>query len=80
MVGWKDEVVSQLTGGVEKLCKANGVNLLEGTATFVDDHTVRVSHSGDGQGRRPSSSNTRSSRPAPVPSRSPIFRSTIRQF
>ncbi|TYT60749.1 dihydrolipoyl dehydrogenase [Natrialba swarupiae] len=50
MVGWKDEVVSQLTGGVEKLCKANGVNLLEGTATFVDDHTVRVSHSGDGQG------------------------------
>ncbi|RQG96209.1 dihydrolipoyl dehydrogenase [Natrarchaeobius oligotrophus] len=50
MVGWKDEVVSQLTGGVEKLCKANGVNLLSGTATFVDEHTVRVSHGGEGQG------------------------------
>ncbi|RKD94038.1 dihydrolipoyl dehydrogenase [Halopiger aswanensis] len=50
MVGWKDDVVDQLTGGVEKLCKANGVNLLEGTATFVDETTVRVSHSGEGQG------------------------------
>ncbi|WP_049924515.1 dihydrolipoyl dehydrogenase [Halopiger djelfimassiliensis] len=50
MVDWKDGVVDQLTGGVEKLCKANGVNLLEGTATFEDDQTVRVSHSGEGQG------------------------------
>ncbi|MEY7849393.1 dihydrolipoyl dehydrogenase [Natrarchaeobius sp. A-rgal3] len=50
MMGWKDDVVSQLTGGVEKLCKANGVNLLEGTARFVDENTVRVSHGGDGQG------------------------------
>ena len=50
MVGWKDEVVAQLTGGVEKLCKANGVNLLEGTAHFADEHTVRVSHGGEGQG------------------------------
>ncbi|WP_049929212.1 dihydrolipoyl dehydrogenase [Halopiger goleimassiliensis] len=50
MVGWKDGVVEQLTSGVEKLCKANGVNLLEGTATFADENTVRVSHSGEGQG------------------------------
>ncbi|MFC6719480.1 dihydrolipoyl dehydrogenase family protein [Natrialbaceae archaeon GCM10025810] len=50
MVGWKDGVVDQLTGGVEKLCKANGVNLLEGTAHFADEHTVRVSHGGEGQG------------------------------
>ncbi|MFC4439647.1 MULTISPECIES: dihydrolipoyl dehydrogenase [Natrialbaceae] len=50
MMEWKDEVVGQLTGGVEKLCKANGVNLLEGTATFADENTVRVSHSGEGQG------------------------------
>ncbi|ELY64834.1 dihydrolipoyl dehydrogenase [Natronococcus jeotgali] len=50
MMGWKDDVVDQLTGGVEKLCKANGVNLLEGTATFADENTVRVSHSGEGQG------------------------------
>ncbi|WP_254864670.1 dihydrolipoyl dehydrogenase [Halovivax gelatinilyticus] len=50
MVGWKDEVVSQLTGGVEKLCKANGVSLMEGTATFADENTVRISHDGEGQG------------------------------
>ena len=50
MMGWKDDVVDQLTGGVEKLCKANGVNLLEGTATLSDENTVRVSHSGEGQG------------------------------
>ncbi|WP_247003058.1 dihydrolipoyl dehydrogenase [Halosolutus gelatinilyticus] len=50
MVNWKDDVVDQLTGGVEKLCKANGVNLLEGTATFASENTVRVSHSGEGQG------------------------------
>ncbi|WP_306054233.1 dihydrolipoyl dehydrogenase [Natronococcus wangiae] len=50
MMNWKDDVVGQLTGGVEKLCKANGVNLLEGTARFADENTVRVSHSGEGQG------------------------------
>ncbi|MFD1565065.1 dihydrolipoyl dehydrogenase [Haloarchaeobius amylolyticus] len=50
MVEWKDGVVEQLTSGVEKLCKANQVTLLEGTARFVDDHTARVSHSGEGQG------------------------------
>ncbi|WP_440766322.1 dihydrolipoyl dehydrogenase family protein [Natronorubrum sp. DTA7] len=50
MVAWKDGVVDQLTSGVEKLCKANQVNLLEGTATFVDENTVRVSHGGEGQG------------------------------
>ncbi|AHG02154.1 dihydrolipoamide dehydrogenase (plasmid) [Halostagnicola larsenii XH-48] len=50
LVEWKDGVVDQLTGGVEKLCKANGVSLLEGTATFVDEETVRVAHGGEGQG------------------------------
>lgn len=50
MVGWKDEIVSRLTGGVEKLCKANGVNLMEGTGRFVDDGHLRVAHDGDGQG------------------------------
>ena len=50
MIEWKQGVVDRLTGGVEKLCKANGVNLIEGTARFVDDHTVRVAHGGDGQG------------------------------
>jgi dihydrolipoamide dehydrogenase len=50
MIDWKDDVVDQLTGGVEKLCKANGVNLIEGTAVFEDEHTARISHSGEGQG------------------------------
>ncbi|EMA48305.1 dihydrolipoamide dehydrogenase [Halococcus morrhuae DSM 1307] len=50
MVGWKDDIVDQLTGGVEKLCKANGVNLVEGRAEFAGDNTVRVAHAGEGQG------------------------------
>ncbi|GAB6879845.1 dihydrolipoyl dehydrogenase [Halorubrum gandharaense] len=50
MVEWKDGVVDRLTGGVEKLCKANGVNLIEGTATFADENSVRVAHGGEGQG------------------------------
>jgi dihydrolipoamide dehydrogenase len=50
MVEWKDGVVDQLTGGVEKLCKANGVDLVEGTATFSSDSKIRVAHGGDGQG------------------------------
>ena len=50
LVGWKDDVVDQLTGGVEKLCKANGVNLIPGRAEFVDENTARVAHGGDGQG------------------------------
>jgi len=27
---WKDGLVSRMTGSVEKLCKANGVTLVEG--------------------------------------------------
>ncbi|MFC6905257.1 dihydrolipoyl dehydrogenase [Halalkalicoccus tibetensis] len=50
MVEWKDGVVDQLTGGVEKLCKANGVNLVEGRAEFADGNTARVAHGGEGQG------------------------------
>ncbi|WP_247004123.1 dihydrolipoyl dehydrogenase [Halosolutus gelatinilyticus] len=50
LVEWKDEVVDQLTGGVETLCEANGVNLIEGTAAFVDERTVRIAHGGEGQG------------------------------
>ncbi|MEF8863685.1 MAG: dihydrolipoyl dehydrogenase, partial [Haloarculaceae archaeon] len=47
---WKDGVVDQLTGGVEKLCKANGVNLVEGRAEFANANKVRVAHQGEGQG------------------------------
>ncbi|WP_423750936.1 dihydrolipoyl dehydrogenase [Salinirarus marinus] len=50
MRDWKDGVVDRLTGGVEKLCKANGVDLVEGTARFTGENTVRVEHGGEGQG------------------------------
>jgi dihydrolipoamide dehydrogenase len=50
MVEWKDGVVEQLTDGVEKLCKANGVSLVSGRAEFSDAHTARIVHEGEGQG------------------------------
>ncbi len=50
MQDWKADIVDQLTGGVEKLCKANGVNLVEGTATFAGETRARVAHGGEGQG------------------------------
>ena len=42
LVDWKDGVVDQLTGGVEGLCRANGVTLVDGEATFVDDHRAKI--------------------------------------
>jgi dihydrolipoamide dehydrogenase len=42
MVQWKDGIVKQLTGGVEQLCRANGVTLVEGRAEFVNDSTDRT--------------------------------------
>jgi dihydrolipoamide dehydrogenase len=50
MVDWKDGVVDQLTGGVEKLCKAAGVELVAGRAEFASETTARVVHGGEGQG------------------------------
>jgi dihydrolipoamide dehydrogenase len=50
MQEWKGGVVDQLTGGVEKLCKANQVNLVEGRAEFAGENEARVVHGGDGQG------------------------------
>lgn len=32
---WKESVVKRLTGGVEQLCKGNGINLIKGKATFT---------------------------------------------
>jgi dihydrolipoamide dehydrogenase len=49
-VDWKDGVVDQLTSGVEKLCKASGVELVSGRAEFAGEHRARVVHSGEGQG------------------------------
>ena len=50
MVDWKDGVVDQLTGGVEGLCDAAGVNVMEGTAFFSGAHEARVMHGGEGEG------------------------------
>lgn len=50
MTGWKDGVVDRLTSGVEQLCTANGVTLVDGEASFVDDNRVRVTDS-DGETR-----------------------------
>ena len=48
MSEWKDGVVTRLTRGVESLCESAGVTLVEGTAEFVDEGTVRVAR-GEGQ-------------------------------
>ncbi len=50
MVEWKDGIVDQLSSGVEKLCKANGVTLIDGRAEFTGQNSARVLHSGEGQG------------------------------
>ena len=42
LVSWKDEVVDNLTGGVEALCRGNDVSVLAGHAEFLDDTTARV--------------------------------------
>ena len=41
-MAWKDNIVSQLTGGVSGLLKKAGVKSLSGTARFVDGKTVEV--------------------------------------
>ena len=39
---WKDTVVGKLTGGVERLLKQNGADVLIGTAAFRDANTIEV--------------------------------------
>jgi dihydrolipoamide dehydrogenase len=39
---WKASVVKKLTGGVGALFKGNKVTVIEGAATFRDEHTVEV--------------------------------------
>ncbi|AMD20259.1 HDL485Cp [Eremothecium sinecaudum] len=38
----KDNVVKQLTGGIEMLFKKNGVKYYKGEGSFVDEHNVKV--------------------------------------
>ncbi|WP_248905307.1 dihydrolipoyl dehydrogenase [Halocatena marina] len=42
MNDWKDGVVSQLTDGVENLCRQSGVELIDGRAEFVDETTANI--------------------------------------
>ena len=39
---WKDAVVTQMTGGVATLFKANGVEWVKGTGAFTDANTIAV--------------------------------------
>ena len=39
---WKSSVVDKLTGGVRQLFKGNKIDVIEGAARFVDDHTIEV--------------------------------------
>lgn len=43
---WQDDVVKQLTSGVEKLCRSNGVSLVEGTAVFESPTEIEVRDGG----------------------------------
>ena len=42
MQGWKEGVVKKLTTGVQGLLKANGVEIIKGTASFKDSKTLEV--------------------------------------
>ena len=50
MTDWKDDVVGQLTGGVEALCAQHDITVMEGLAVFADESSVRVVHEGQGEG------------------------------
>ena len=39
---YRQSVVDRLNRGIEQLCKANGVDILYGEASFLDPHRVRV--------------------------------------
>jgi dihydrolipoamide dehydrogenase len=59
---WKDKVVGRLTGGLTALAKQRKVSVLRGTASFTNDHAVRIA-SEDGASR-PRRLRTASSPPA----------------
>lgn len=42
LLGWKDSVVSKLTGGLAQMAKQRKVNVITGTGTFVDQHTMSI--------------------------------------
>ncbi|MFK8012750.1 MAG: dihydrolipoyl dehydrogenase [Marinicellaceae bacterium] len=42
LLGWKNSVISKLTGGLAQMSKQRKVNVVTGTGTFVDAHTLVV--------------------------------------
>lgn len=42
LLKWKDDVVKKLTGGIQHLSKQRKVEVVQGTGTFIDDHTMAV--------------------------------------
>src|SRR3989338_11542841 len=42
---WKNSVVSKLTGNLGILSKQRKINYIQGRATFLNSHTVKVEHS-----------------------------------
>jgi|AntDeeMinimDraft_5_1070356.scaffolds.fasta_scaffold07571_2 dihydrolipoamide dehydrogenase len=42
LLEWNQDVISQLTGGVEALCHHVGVEFIHGRAAFIDDHMARI--------------------------------------
>src|SRR5207342_2291456 len=42
VAGWKDGVVSQMTGGIASLFKANGVEWVQGAGRFTGPNTIAV--------------------------------------
>ncbi|MDR3492733.1 MAG: dihydrolipoyl dehydrogenase [Gammaproteobacteria bacterium] len=42
LAGWKDKVVSKLTGGLKMLAKQRKVEIIQGVGTFISDHVIEV--------------------------------------
>ncbi len=45
--GWKDEVVSKLTTGLDGLAKQRSVTVMHGTGQFISDNELEVENDGD---------------------------------
>ena len=46
---WKESVVGQMTGGTGQLVKSRKINYLQGRATFLDAHTLKIEKAEGGE-------------------------------
>jgi dihydrolipoamide dehydrogenase len=44
MLGWRMDVSKKLENGVEFLCKSNGIEVIKGTATFLNSSTLQLTN------------------------------------